>query len=113
VVVPTAPFFQRQICSGAYLSLDKTKLPNFANLDPAIMARVALDDPGNAHEVVYAWRTYGIGYNENMLAEVLPGVPVGVYPTADQQRRLFVQMDDSPEQSRAMTRIWQKFKTAQ
>ena len=37
----------------------------------------------------------------------------GVYPTADQQRRLFVQMDDSPEQSRAMTRIWQKFKTAQ
>jgi len=40
VVVPTAPFFQRQIRSGAYLPLDKTKLPNLANLDPAIMARV-------------------------------------------------------------------------
>jgi putrescine transport system substrate-binding protein len=288
VVVPTAPFFQRQIRSGAYLPLDKTRLPNLANLDPAIMARVALNDPGNAHGVVYAWGTYGLGYNEKLVAAALPGVPVnswrlifdpafaaklakcgistldapagvvrlvlkflgrdpnapspqdladadavltrirpyirtidssniiesiangdicialgyngdffqarqrakeakngirvgyvipdegsllwfdmlaiprdaphaanahlfinylldprviahitnsignanantaasplidasiaadnGVYPTADQQRRLFVQMDDSPEQSRAMTRIWQKFKTAQ
>ena len=36
-----------------------------------------------------------------------------VYPSPDQQRRLFVQTEDSPEQSRAITRIWQKFKTAQ
>ena len=41
VVVPTGPFLQRQIRSGAYLPLDKTKLPNLVNLDPAIMARVA------------------------------------------------------------------------
>lgn len=36
-----------------------------------------------------------------------------VYPPPDQQRRLFVQVEDSPEQSRAITRIWQRFKTAQ
>jgi putrescine transport system substrate-binding protein len=76
VVVPTAPFFQRQIRSGAYLVLDKAKLPNLANLDPVIMSRVALNDPGNAHGVVYAWGTYGIGYNEKMLAEALPNVPL-------------------------------------
>jgi len=76
VVVPTAPFFQRQIRSGAYLPLDKTKLPNLANLDPAIMARVALNDPGNAHGVVYAWGTYGIGYNVKMVAQVLPDAPL-------------------------------------
>jgi putrescine transport system substrate-binding protein len=76
VVVPTAPFFQRQIRSGAYLPLDKIKLPNLAHLDPAIMARVALNDPGNVHGVVYAWGTYGIGYNEKLVAEALPGVPV-------------------------------------
>jgi putrescine transport system substrate-binding protein len=75
VVVPTAPFFQRQIRSGAYLPLDKAKLPNLVNLDPAIMARVALNDPGNTHGVVYAWGTYGIGYNEKSVAAVLPGVP--------------------------------------
>jgi putrescine transport system substrate-binding protein len=76
VVLPTAPFFQRQIRSGAYLSLDKTKLPNLANLDPAIMARVALNDPGNAHGVVYAWGTYGIGYNAKMVADALPNAPL-------------------------------------
>jgi putrescine transport system substrate-binding protein len=36
-----------------------------------------------------------------------------VYPPRDQQQRLFVQSEDSPEQSRAITRLWQKFKTAQ
>jgi putrescine transport system substrate-binding protein len=76
VVLPTAPFFQRQIRSGAYLPLDKTKLPNLVNLDPAIMARVALNDPGNAHGVVYAWGTYGIGYNAKMVADALPNAPL-------------------------------------
>lgn len=36
-----------------------------------------------------------------------------VYPTSDQQQRLIVQLEDSPEQARTITRIWQKFKTAQ
>jgi len=76
VVVPTAPYLQRQIRSGAYLPLDKTKLPNLANLDPDLMSRVALNDPGNAHAVVYAWGTYGIGYNEKKVAAALPNVPL-------------------------------------
>jgi len=76
VVLPTAPFFQRQIRSGAYLPLDKAKLPNLVNLDPAIMARVALNDPGNVHGVVYAWGTYGIGYNARMVADALPNAPL-------------------------------------
>jgi putrescine transport system substrate-binding protein len=76
VVVPTAPYLQRQIRSGAYLALDKKRLPNLKNLDPELMARVAVNDPGNAHAVVYTWGTYGIGYNERLVAEALPGVPV-------------------------------------
>ena len=36
-----------------------------------------------------------------------------VYPTRDQQARLFVQMQDSAEQARAITRLWQRFKTGQ
>lgn len=76
VVVPTAPYLQRQIRSGAYLPLDKKQLPNLVYMDPAIMARVALNDPGNEHAVVYAWGTYGIGYNVKMVAEALPNVPV-------------------------------------
>jgi putrescine transport system substrate-binding protein len=36
-----------------------------------------------------------------------------IYPTPDQQQRLFVPLEPSPEQTRAITRIWQKFKTGQ
>ena len=57
VVVPTAPFLQRQIESGAYQTLDKKQLPNLANLDPSLMSQVALNDPGNAHAIIYAWGT--------------------------------------------------------
>jgi putrescine transport system substrate-binding protein len=74
VVVPTAPFFERQIKSGAYQPLDKRQLPNWPKLDPAIMQRVARNDPGNSHGIVYAWGTYGIGYNERLVAAALPGV---------------------------------------
>jgi len=73
VVFPTAPYFQRQIRSGAYLRLDKSKLPNLAKLDSALMSRVSVNDPGNEHGVVYLWGTNGIGYNEKMVAAVLPG----------------------------------------
>jgi putrescine transport system substrate-binding protein len=76
VVVPTAPYLQRQIRSGAYLPLDKKKLPNLANLDPKLMARVAQNDPGNTHAVIYAWGTYGLGYNEKMVAQALPNAPL-------------------------------------
>lgn len=76
VVAPVAPYFQREIRSGAYLPLDKTKLPNLANLDPAILARVALNDAGNEHGIVYTWGTFGIGYNENRVAKALPKVPL-------------------------------------
>ncbi|MGC1522607.1 MAG: polyamine ABC transporter substrate-binding protein [Steroidobacteraceae bacterium] len=75
VVVPTAPYFQRQIRSGAYLPLDRKKIPNWVNLDPAIMSRVALNDPGNAHGVVYAWGTYGIAYSDKV-AQLLPDDPL-------------------------------------
>jgi putrescine transport system substrate-binding protein len=76
VVVPNAAFFQRQIRSGAYLPLDKKLLPNLVNLDPLLMSRVALNDPGNIHGVVTGWGTYGIGYNAKMVANVLPDAPI-------------------------------------
>jgi putrescine transport system substrate-binding protein len=72
VVFPTAPYFQRQIRSGAYLLLDKSKLPNLLNLDHTLMSRVTINDPDNAHGVVYTWGTNGIGYNEKKVAAVLP-----------------------------------------
>ena len=45
-------------------------------MDPQLMARVALHDPGNAHGVIYMWGTNGIGYNEKMVKELMPDAPL-------------------------------------
>jgi putrescine transport system substrate-binding protein len=76
VVVPTASYFERQIKAGAYLPLDKSNLPNLKNMDPQLMAKVAIHDPGNAHGVIYLWGTNGIGYNEKMVKALLPDAPL-------------------------------------
>jgi len=72
VVVPSASYFERQIKAGAYRDLDKAKLPNLKNMDPQLMAKVALHDPDNRHGVIYLWGTNGIGYNEKMIKALMP-----------------------------------------
>ena len=71
VVVPTSTFLRRQVPAGVYQPLDRAKLPDWGNLDPALMAAAAADDPGNAHGVVYLWGTNGIGYNVGKVKERL------------------------------------------
>ncbi|MBN8211935.1 MAG: polyamine ABC transporter substrate-binding protein [Xanthomonadales bacterium] len=63
IVVPTLNFLGRQIQAGVFQKLDKSKIPNIANLDPEMMKRIALQDPGNEYAVPYLWGTTGIGYN--------------------------------------------------
>jgi putrescine transport system substrate-binding protein len=77
IVVPSAsPFMARQLAAGAYLALDKAKLPNLNNLDPRMLALAAIADPGNAHGVPYLWSVTGIGYNSAMLERALgPDLP--------------------------------------
>jgi putrescine transport system substrate-binding protein len=76
IVVPSASYMERQIKAGAYLTLDKSKLPNLQNMDPQLMARVASNDPGNTHAVIYLWGSNGIGYNEKMVKELMPDAPL-------------------------------------
>ena len=76
VVVPTASYFERQIKAGVYLTLDKSKLPNLKNMDPQLMSKVALHDPGNAHGIIYTWGTNGIGFNEKMVKQLMPDAPL-------------------------------------
>jgi putrescine transport system substrate-binding protein len=72
IVVPSAsPFMAREISAGAYLALDKAKLPELQNIDPRLMAIAAIADPGNAHGVPYLWSVTGIGYNAALLERAL------------------------------------------
>jgi putrescine transport system substrate-binding protein len=71
IVVPTAPFLERQIKAGVFLPLDKSKLPNLKNMDPDIMQRVAAHDPGNQYSITYLWGTIGLGYNPELVKRAL------------------------------------------
>lgn len=78
VVVPTSGFLRRQIAAGVYQPLDKSKLPNLANMDPQLMANAAAYDEGNAHAVIYMWGTTGLGYNVAKVKERLgENAPLG------------------------------------
>ena len=102
VVLPTASYFERQIKAGVYLPLDKSKLPNLQNMDPQLMSKVALHDPGNAHGVIYTWGTNGIGYNEKMVKELMPDAPLDSWllvfdpATASKVAKCGISVLDSP-----------------
>jgi putrescine transport system substrate-binding protein len=76
VVSPSADYFERQIKAGGYLPLDKGKLPNLKNLDPELMEKVSVQDPGNGHGIIYFWGTNGVGYNEKMIKALAPDAPL-------------------------------------
>ena len=71
VVFPTASVLSRLARIGVFLELDRAKLPNFANLDPDILQRLATYDPGNAHSMPYMWGTTGLGYNPALVKKAL------------------------------------------
>jgi putrescine transport system substrate-binding protein len=76
VVFPSGAFLERQIKAGAYQKLDKSKLPNLVNMDPAIVEKLALFDAGNEHAIDYMWGITGIGYNVKKIKEIDPNAPV-------------------------------------
>jgi len=71
VVVPSSHFLAKQIKAGVFQKLDKSQLPNYQNLDPALMKRLEKNDPGNQYAVPYLWGTNGIGYNVEKVKEAL------------------------------------------
>ena len=76
IVVPGAVFAKPQIEAGLLQKLDKTKLTNIANLDPAIMDKLAAVDPGNAYLVPWAWSFTTVGINKAKVAKALGSTPM-------------------------------------
>lgn len=71
VVFPSNHFMARQIQGGALKQLDRSKLPNWQNLNPVLMKALETNDPGNQHGFPYLWGTTGIGYNIDKVRAVL------------------------------------------
>jgi putrescine transport system substrate-binding protein len=71
VVTSADAFFERQLHAGVFRKLDKTALPNSANLDPEVLQKLAVHDPGNLYAVPYLWTEAGLGYNVDKVRERL------------------------------------------
>ena len=72
IVVPSNNFLAKQIKAGVYQELDKSKLPNWKNLDPALLKAVGdASDKDNKHAFPYMWGTIGIGYNPEKVKAAL------------------------------------------
>jgi putrescine transport system substrate-binding protein len=76
IVVPSASFFGRQIKAGYYQKLDKSLLPNYGNIDPAILASLAENDPANEHAVLHMWGVTGMAYNVAKVKAAMKDAPV-------------------------------------
>ncbi|MBU2864583.1 polyamine ABC transporter substrate-binding protein [Reinekea marina] len=71
IVVPTSDYLARHIKAGAYQKLDKSKIPNWGNLDKELLASLENYDPNNEYGVPWQWGTTGIGYNVAKIEEIL------------------------------------------
>jgi len=76
IVVPGSHFAKMQIDGGLLMKLDKSKLPNLKNLDPAIQAQLAKLDPGNDHLVNWLWGYTTVGINADKVKKALGKLPM-------------------------------------
>jgi len=77
IVVPSdEPSFSRLIKAGALAPIDHASVPNWHNLDPALMQRVARADPGNAHGAIYLFGSTGLGINADKIRALAPDAPL-------------------------------------
>jgi putrescine transport system substrate-binding protein len=76
VVVHAERYSARLIPIGVYRPLDRSKIPNWRNLDPWVLRMLDSADPGNRYGVPYLWGTTGFAYNVRMIRERMPDAPV-------------------------------------
>lgn len=76
IVVPSSNWAKVQIEAGLLQKIDKSKLPNLVNLEPALQAQLAKLDPNNEHLVTWAWGFSTIGINVDKVKKALGNLPM-------------------------------------
>ncbi len=71
VVFPSTHYMARQVQNHDLMELDRSKLPNWDNLNPVLLKLLQVNDPGNRHGFPYLWGSTGIGYNIDKVKAVL------------------------------------------
>jgi putrescine transport system substrate-binding protein len=80
IVVPSSNWAAIQIAGGLLQKLDKSKIPNYKNLDNAIMGSITKLDPGNAHIIPWLWGFTTVGINVDKVKAALGNMPMPANP---------------------------------
>jgi putrescine transport system substrate-binding protein len=76
IIVPSSNWAKLQIDGGLLQKLDKSKIPNLKNLDPAVQAQLASMDPGNDYLVNWLWGFTTVGINVDKVKAALGSTPM-------------------------------------
>ena len=71
IVVPTSGFIKLMVAKDLLLELDMSRIPNFANIDPAIAALQNADGIAGKYSVVKDWGSTGWVYDASVITEPL------------------------------------------
>jgi putrescine transport system substrate-binding protein len=73
-VVPTSNWARTQLEGGLFQKLDKSRIPNLKNVDPAVSEQLAKIDPGNQYLVDWLWGYTTVGINVDKVKAALGGM---------------------------------------
>ena len=76
IVVPSSYWGKIQADGGLLQKIDKSKIPNYKNLDPALMEQLAKLDPGNQFLVPWLWGYTTVGINVDKVKAALGNMPM-------------------------------------
>jgi putrescine transport system substrate-binding protein len=76
IVVPSSNWAKLQIDGGLLQKLDRSKVPNLKNLDPAVQRQLQRMDPGNDYLVNWLWGFTTVGINVDKVKAALGSTPM-------------------------------------
>jgi len=76
VVVHGGQYSARLIPLGIFRPLDRSRLPSWQLLDPAVLRILEHYDPGNLYAAPYMWGSTGFAYDVDLVKQRIPDAPV-------------------------------------
>lgn len=76
IVIPSSYWAKLQADGGLLQKIDRSQIPNYKNLDPAVQAQLAKLDPGNQYQVNWLWGFTTVGINVDKVKAALGGMPM-------------------------------------
>lgn len=76
IIVPSSNWGALQARGGLLNKIDKSKIPNFKNLDPLLMEQLSKLDPGNEYLIPWFWGYTTVSINTEKVKKALGDLPM-------------------------------------